>query len=393
MSKVLICGIGSTTFGDHSQRSIRSLATEASDIALQKAGITSDQIEKIFFANAAAGVVTQQEMIRGQVAFRQHGLAGTPLINIENACASGGSAVHLAFEAVRAGQADAVLVVGVEKLKHEEKMRAFKALHGSIDIEEHGEMSSGVQRTSSILMDLYANLAKEYLIKYRATPRDFAEVAVKNRLNAANNPHAHFRKPQTIEEVLNARMVCPPMTIPMCAPLTDGAVALVICSEQYAKKLKVPAVEILANSIACTPASGESPVSLASQKAYLAAKIGIHDLDLLELHDASAPAELFQYAEVGLCKEGEAHLLLRDGYTAIDGKLPVNTSGGLLSRGHALGATGCAQIAELCYQLSNQAGERQIQNVNTAMAINGGGWIGETYALSVATILKSYKSA
>jgi acetyl-CoA acetyltransferase len=393
MSKVLICGIGSTTFGDHSQRSIRSLATEASDIALQKAGITSDQIEKIFFANAAAGVVTQQEMIRGQVAFRQHGLAGTPLINIENACASGGSAVHLAFEAVRAGQADAVLVVGVEKLKHEEKMRAFKALHGSIDIEAHGEMSSGVQRPSSILMDLYANLAKEYLIKYRATPRDFAEVAVKNRLNAANNPHAHFRKPQTIEEVLNARMVCPPMTIPMCAPLTDGAVALVICSEQYAKKLKVPAVEILANSIACTPASGESPVSLASQKAYLAAKIGIHDLDLLELHDASAPAELFQYAEVGLCKEGEAHLLLRDGYTAIDGKLPVNTSGGLLSRGHALGATGCAQIAELCYQLSNQAGERQIQNVNTAMAINGGGWIGETYALSVATILKSYKSA
>lgn len=387
MSRALICGVGSTVFGDHSTRSTRSLVVEATDKALKEAGVAAADIERIFFGNAAAGVVTQQEMIRGQIAFREHELAGTPTINIENACASGGSALHLAYEAVRAGRAEAILVVGVEKLKHADKSRAFKALHGSIDIEEFGEMRENPPPTNSILMDLYAGLAGRYLDEFGAEPADFARVAIKNRANAVLNPLAQYRTPLSIDEVLSARMIAPPMTLPMCAPLTDAAVAIVVCSEGFASKLTGPKVAIDTCVIACTPRSGESPVSRASQQAYANTGLGVLDMDLLELHDASAPAELFQYAEIGLCKEGESHELIRSGYTELRGRLPVNTSGGLLSRGHALGATGCAQVAELYYQLTGQAGERQVVDAKRGMAINGGGWLGSTYALSVATIL------
>lgn len=390
MTKVLICGIGSTTFGDHSSRSTRSLVVEAADQALAKAGVSSQQIEKIFFGNAAAGVITQQEMIRGQVAFRLHDLAGVPLINVENACASGGSAIHLAFEAIRAGQADAILVVGVEKLKHPEKVRAFKALHGSIDTEEFGEMPEDPPPTNSILMDLYAGLAGQYLTRYGASPADFARVAVKNRSNAAMNPLAQFRTPMSVEDVLNARMIAEPMTLPMCAPLTDAAVAMVVCSERFAQRLSAPKVLIETCVVSCTPRSGESPVARAASLAYENSRSTASDFDLIELHDASAPAELFQYSEIGLCLEGEAHELVRSGYTDIGGKMPVNTSGGLLSRGHALGATGCAQVAELYYQLTGAAGQRQLTRASRGLAINGGGWLGETYALSVATILSKY---
>ncbi|MGQ0696782.1 MAG: thiolase family protein [Panacagrimonas sp.] len=389
MTKVLIAGAGLTAFGRQPGRGIRSLSVEAIDLALADAGAPAADVQRVFFGNAVAGVVTQQEMIRGQVALRHHGLARVPLINVENACASGGTALHLAYEAVRAGQFEVVMVVGVEQMNHADKSRPFNALHGSTDVEEIGEYLPGVMATHSILMGFYAGVARKFLEETGASAEDFGRVAVKNRQHAMANPIAQFRTAQTLEEVMAARLIVAPLTLPMCAPTTDGAGALLVCSEAYARKVGAKAVRLLTSQISGSPGPGRSPVAPAARMAYEATGLGPKDFDLIELHDAAAPAELLQYSEIGLCIEGEAHHLIRSGATQLGGKIPVNTSGGLLSRGHALGATGCAQVAELFLQLRGQTGARQVQNARTGLAINGGGWLADTYALTVATILQA----
>jgi len=385
MTRVVIAGVGMTPFGRYLNKGVRALASEAIDEALRDAGMGPHQVSRIYFANAAAGIITQQEMIRGQVALRKHALATVPLLNIENACASGGSALSLAYEAVESGYAEVALVVGAEQLNHTDKARPFNALRGATDIEDVGESIPGEVSANSLLMDFYAAVAQSYLDQYGASPGDFAMVAVKNRRNAVDNPLAHLRKPQTVEEVLSSRMIVPPLTLPMCSPTTDGGAALVLCSDSYARRAGCSAVEIIASQVA-SGASG-APVHDAARAAYEKAGIGPGDLSLIELHDAASPAELQQYHEIGLCGEGEGHLLIRAGSTNIDGKIPVNTSGGLLSRGHPLGATGCAQVVELVTQLRGRAEKRQVRSPRIAMAINGGGWLQGSYALAVATIL------
>src|ERR1700733_907361 len=193
-------------------------------------------------------------------------------------------------------------------------------------------------------MEYYGAVEQAYLDDYRATPEDFALVAVKNRRHAAANPLAHFRTPQTVQNVLNGRMIRSPLTLPMCSPLTDGAAALVICSESYARKLSVPALEIVASQLGAGTGKDSSPVGEAAQAAYRVSGYGPSDFDLIELHDAAAPAELLQYAEIGLCEEGQGHHLIRTGKTSLGGEIPVN--------------------------------------------INGGGWIDGTYAVAVSTIVK-----
>jgi acetyl-CoA acetyltransferase len=386
MTRVMITGAAMTAFGKHLDRGLRNLAVEAIDKALIDANIAPMDVSRVYFGNAAAGVVTQQEMIRGQVALRHHELARVPLVNFENACASGGSALSLGFEAVASGAAEVVLVVGVEQLNHADKSRPFNALRGSTDIGEIGEAEPHQPSTHSLLMDFYAGVAQSYLDKYGATARDFALVAVKNRRNAVDNPLAHLRKPQTVEDVLASRVIVAPLTLPMCSPTTDGAAALVLCSDSFARRNGRGAVELVTSRIAS--GAGGKPVGEAAKDAYERSSLGPEDLDLIELHDAAAPAELQQYYEIGLCGEGEGHQMVRRGDTNIDGRIPVNTSGGLLSRGHPLGATGCAQIVELADQLRGRAGKRQIESPRLAMAINGGGWLDGSYALAVATILK-----
>jgi acetyl-CoA acyltransferase len=388
VSRVLIAGIGMTPFGRFPGRGIRSLAVAAIDEALNDAGIPAKDISRIFFGNAVAGIVTQQEMIRGQVALRHHPLGGTALVNVENACASGGSALNLAYEAIAGGRAEIVLAVGAEQLNHDERARPFNALRGSTDVEDIGEWAPGDTASKSILMDYYAGVARRYLEEYDAKAEDFARVAVKNRHNAAYNTLAHFREPQTIEDVMGSRMIADPLRLAMCAPTTDGAAALVLCSEEYGRRLKRKPVHLVTSHIAAKPGRDLGPVGPAAKAAYEASGVGPHGFDLIELHDAAAPAELLQYAEIGLCKEGEAHHWVRDGRTELGGTTPVNTSGGLLSRGHPLGATGCAQVVELCVQMRGEAGRRQVKNARVGLAINGGGWLDGTYALAVATIVK-----
>jgi acetyl-CoA acyltransferase len=388
VSRVLIAGIGMTQFGRFPGRGIRSLAVAAIDEALTDAGIPARDVNRIFFGNAVAGIVAQQEMIRGQVALRHHPLGSTALVNVENACASGGSALNLAFEAVAGGRAEVVLAVGAEQLNHEDRARPFNALRGSTDIDEIGESVPGETPSKSILMDYYAGVARRYLEEYGAKPEDFARVAVKNRRNAAYNALAHFREPQTIEDVMGSRMIADPLRLAMCAPTTDGAAALVLCSQEYSRRLRRKPVHLVTSHIAAKPGPDRGPVGPAAKAAYEASGIGPHGFDLIELHDAAAPAELLQYAEIGLCKEGEAHYLIREGRTDLPGATPVNTSGGLLSRGHPLGATGCAQVVELCLQVRGEAGRRQVENARVGLAINGGGWLDGTYALAVATVVQ-----
>lgn len=386
MNRVMIAGVGMTHFGKHLGRGVRSLAVEAIDEAIEDAGADANDIARVYFGNAVAGIVTQQEMIRGQVALRRHALNGAALINVENACASGGSALSIGYEAIASGAVEAVMVVGAEQLNHQDRSRPFNALRGSTDIEDIGEAEPGQISANSLLMDFYAGVAQTYLDRYGATAEDFARVAVKNRANASHNPKAHLRSPQTLEEVLGARTIVAPLTLPMCSPTTDGGAALLLCSESYARSKVSDAVEL----VTCRLASGAKgdPVAAAARAAYETAGIGPKELDLMELHDAAAAAELIQYAEVGLCAEGEGFHLIRNGETEIGGRIPVNTSGGLLSRGHPLGATGCAQVVELVTQLRGRAEGRQVEGARQAMAINGGGWLDGAYALSVASILR-----
>lgn len=390
MRNVVIAGAGMTPFGRHPGLGIRAMASAASQEALKDAGLAASAIEKVYFGNAVAATVTEQDMIRGQVALRRSELARLPLINIENACASGSSALHLAFQTIAGGMAEVVLAVGAEQLTHEDKTRSFRALRGSTDIYEIGEAAPDENWTKSILMDFYAQEARNFLQRTSATTEDLARVAVKNRHHASLNPLAQFEAEQTIEQVLSARMIADPLTLPMCSPMTDGGAAVVLCSEEYAREnVSGPLVRILG----CELRGGlvDGPVDEASAAVFESSGVGVHDVQVIELHDAAAPAELIQYGEIGLCAKGEEHTLIRGGHTALGGRSPVNTSGGLMSRGHALGATGIAQLYELCTQLRGRAGDRQVADAVRGLAVNTGGWMAGSYAVAVATVLEAVR--
>lgn len=380
-------GAGMVRFTRDVQRSERSMVQNVAELALKDAGITASDVERVFSGNAAAGVVGGQEMIRGQVALQSTNLAGVPLVNVENACASSSSAANLAFEAILAGRCDVALVIGVEKLSHEDKTRAFTALAGATDVGSGESPPADRPATNSVFVNVYAEEAKRYIAEYGATVDDLAAVAVKNRRHGSLNPLAQYQAPQTREEVLASRTIVDPLTLPMCSPVTDGAAALVLCSDSFARRLGPTGCDMRATRLASGAGAGSQPVAAAARAAFDDAALAPDDLDLLELHDAAAPAEILQYAEIGLCAPGEGHLLVRSGATELGGKLPVNVSGGLLSRGHPIGATGCAQLVEIYEQLTDRAGPRQVENARVGMAVNAGGWLNGAYAASVASIL------
>jgi acetyl-CoA acyltransferase len=387
MTRVYIAGVGMTPFVSRTELSLRALAEMSAYEALADAGIAAADVGRVYFGNGAEGLLTGQEMIRGQVALRHGPLAGTPTVNVENACASGSTAVLSAFEAVQAGRCDIALAIGAEKLSNEDRHRTFAAIRGATDMAELDPAESGRVMKSSALLNVYAAEARDYLDAYGADVADFAAVAVKNRQHAALNPLAQYQKPQTIEDVLVARSVVEPLTLPMCSPTTDGSAAVAVVSEAYLRRSGGTGCEITAIELTAGRGAGFAPVARAAKAAYASAGLGPNDLDVLELHDASAPSEILQYAEVGLCETGQGHHLIRSGQTALGGQTPVNVSGGLLSRGHPLGATGCAQLVELYDQLVGRAGGRQVERARVGLAINAGGWLGGAYATAVATIL------
>lgn len=388
MRDVIVSGIGMTNFGKFLDRNNKSLAEEAVAAALKDAGITPDQVEQVVYGNSAAGVITGQEMIRAQSALRDTGLDGAPMFNIENACASSSSGFHLAWLMIASGQAECAIVVGSEKMTHEDKAVSFKAFAGGVDIDE--PLPEGFKAGSgSIFMDIYAVKARKFLAANGGTPEDFAQVVVKSRHAGSLNPIAQFRQPTTVEEVMQSRTISDPLTLFMCSSIGDGATAIVLTSEDFAKTLDTPKIKVRASAVVSAKAhdAKELVAVTASRKAYEIAGIGPEDLDVVELHDATAPAELIHYENIGLCAPGDAVKLLRSGDTAVGGRLPVNPSGGLMSRGHPIGATGAAQIIELVQHLRGTAGARQTEGAKVALAENNGGQLAGDSAVAVVTIL------
>ena len=388
-TRVAIAGIGMTAFGKFLDRSVRSLSEEAVRIALEDAGIGAERVERVYFGNAASGVITGQEMVRAQAALRNTGLMGKPMINVENACATGSTAFHLAWQCVEAGQADIVLVVGAEKLTHADKAVSFGAFGGAVDKEEvlpaHVGTGSG-----SIFMDIYAERTRRYMEATGTTAADIASVVVKSRHAASLNPFAQFRKMTTVDEVLAGRMISSPLTLPMCSSIGDGAAAIVLCSPKALAQLTgCRPVWVAASALVSGSADPTKPNATfrAAQAAYESASIGPAEVHVVEVHDASAPGELINCETLQLCEQGQAVELLRSGATDLGGKISVNPSGGLLSRGHPIGATGTAQIFELVQQLRGEAGKRQRPAAKVALAQNSGGQVGGDSAAAVCTIL------
>lgn len=390
MRKVVVGGVGMTPFGKFPDSTLKSLSEAAVSAALGDAGVTAAEVDQVFYGNAAAGVVSGQEMIRAEASLRNTGLDGKPMFNIENACASGSSALNLARLSVASGQVETALVVGVEKLTHEDKAISFGAFTKAVDLDE--PMPEGVTRgTGSVFMDLYAAKARKWMAATGAEASDFARVVVKSRHAGSLNPRAQFRKVTTVDEVLASRMISDPLTLFMCSSIGDGGAAVLVCSEEFAAKRDIRPVYLRASSIVSATAdgSGELVAVRAARAAYEEAGIGPSDVDVAELHDASAPAELIHYENLGFCAPGDAPKLIRSGETDIGGRISVNPSGGLLSRGHPLGATGVAQIVELTEQLRGTAGARQRPGARVALAENNGGQLAGDSAVALVTVLST----
>jgi acetyl-CoA acyltransferase len=392
MRDVYVAGAGMTRFGKFPDSSVRSLAEEATAAALGDAGLSPGRVETAFFANATAGILHGQEMIRGQVALRHTGLLGIPIVNVENACASASSAFHLAWMAVASGAADVALAVGSEKLSHPDKQKSFDAIGTAVDVEERAEMEARLGSADgkrSFFMDIYAGMARDYMARSGATREDFARIAVKNQAHGALNPLAQYGGRLTVDDVLASREVADPLTLLMCSPIGDGAAALVLCSPDVAARVgaEVTVAATVLVSGRDRTAADEPAVTRAAHRAYERAGLGPSDVDVVEVHDAAAPAELIVYEELGLCGPGEGPALLTSGATTLGGRVPVNPSGGLLAKGHPIGATGCAQLVELTDQLRGRCGDRQVEGASVALAENGGGFLGLDPAAVVITIL------
>ena len=366
-----------TAFGKQPEKSLRQLAGEAARAALADAGLGVDALDAVFAANCSAGLITGQESIRGQVSLKEAGIGGAPLFNVENACASGSSAVHLAAAYIRSGAAQCVLAIGYEKMVSEDRTAPFRAIEACSDLEELATLKARLGPEAakrSIFMDFYAEKVKRYFAQSGANVRHLAAIAAKNHTNGARNPYAQSRTPQTPESVMASREVVEPLTLLMCSPISDGAAATIIASPDWARA-HAKAGPCIAASLLRSDSfkeTGSQTAELAAQ-AYAIAGIRAADIDVAEVHDATAAGELFEYENLGLAAPGEGWKLVEAGGASLGGRVPVNPSGGLLARGHPLGATGVAQICELAWQLRGDAGERQVKGAEVAVAQCAGG--------------------
>lgn len=409
-SQVYVVGVGMTPFGKHLDKTIKELTTSATSMALNDAGCTGAQLEAAFFSNSTQGHMEGQDMIRGQIALRSMGIQGIPVVNVENACASASSAFHLAVKYVDSGAADIALAVGAEKMLSADRELMFSLFDGAWDVHESMnsrdvllKMGSGVivpegttsPKPYSVFMDIYAAMGRMHMREFGTTQRHFAAVSAKNHKHSVNNPFSQYRDAYTIEQILAAPPITYPLTLPMCSPISDGAAAAVVCNEAGLRRLKVAngrAVRVLASVMQMGSDRDATDlenhlVRLASRKAYEQAGIGAADISVAEVHDATAIGEIIQSEVLGFCPLGEGGWLAESGETSIGGRIPINPSGGLESKGHPVGATGLAQIFELVMQLRGEAGVRQVSGARLALAENGGGLYGVEEAVACITIL------
>ncbi|MFL5591787.1 MAG: thiolase family protein [Ktedonobacteraceae bacterium] len=390
MQKVRVVGAGMSKFGKFMNRGLRDLAEEAVRNAIEDAGIDKKEVRAAYVGNSVAGLITGQETIRGQVVLRKTGLLGIPIVNVENACASASTAFHLGWMAISSGMYDCVLALGVEKLSDPDKAKSLRAFNSAVDVSELAEIEKRLGRDAegaegrSLFMDLYISMLSSGASANQdamggVTREQMALVSVKNHYHGSLNPYAQYREEVTLEQVLQSRPVVGPLTVLMCSPLGDGAAAALLVSEEFArsKGLKGPRVDasVLVSGRGDDRSMKPSTRRAAAQ-AYEMAGIGPEDVDVAEVHDAVAPAEIGIYEDLGFCAPGDGPKLIEDRVTWLGGRLPVNTSGGLLSRGHPIGATGLGQIVEIVWQLQGKGGNRQVENCKVGLTENGGGHIG-----------------
>lgn len=403
-----IAGVGMTNFTKHADRTLKSLSIEAINEALTDAGVEAKQLEAAYMATAATAVTVGQVMVPGQAALREMGIGRIPVINVENACASAATSFQQACTMVSHGVYDIVLAVGFEKLYCEDKSKTFSVFTGAVDFESFSEVTEtiygrikaaginvddeGAGNTRSLFMDIYAAMAVEHMRDYGSTREDFAAVSAKTSFHGSLNPRAQYKDVLTKEDVLATREISYPLTLGMCSPIGDGAAAAVIVSEKMAKQLggsRTIKVRASVLKSGWDYEDGQPGVTeTVAKETYDLASIGPDELDVVELHDASAPAELMYYETLGLCPKGEGASFIRDGHSKLGGKMPVNPSGGLLRKGHPVGATGLAQVHELVTQLRGEAGQRQVEGAKIGLAENGGGYIGKDAAAMVISILE-----
>jgi acetyl-CoA acetyltransferase len=396
MREVYVIGIGHTPFGKFLERNVKSLAAEAVTGALADAHIEKSQLDAAFFGNAMQGLVTRQEMVRGQIALRPLGIERIPIVNCENACATGSTAFHLAWQSISGGHAEVALAVGAEKLYMEDTKRMFENYDVGMDMEviedlrkkwaeeakKVGGQKGGEDLPRSFAMDMYADKCRTHMKAFGTTQRDLAVIASKNHNHSVHSPYAQYRKPMSVEEVLAGRLVVYPLTAPMCAPVGDGGTAAVLCSGDYLKRLKETRPVKVRASVLGSGADrpeGFGPDHISARlgkQAYEMASLGPANIDVIELHDATSMGEIINFEGLGFCSWGEAAAVARSGATSLGGKIPVNPSGGLVSKGHPLGATGIGQIAEIVMQLRGEAGKRQVEGARIGMTENGGGALG-----------------
>ena len=363
---VCVHGTGIIPFGRYPDRTLEDLAVPAAAGALAEAAATGDGIDAVYCGNVYGGMLPAH-----RIAARL-GLTGRPAYNVEAACSSSAVALHLAVAAIRAGQLETALVIGVEQLS------VFG--RGTLRLNaDDPEIAEGLTMPAA-----YAMRAQRYRADFGAAEDAFDMVTVKNRANGALNPRAHFQQPVTLEQVRDSRPVADPLRLLHCCPNTDGAAAILLCSQDFAKSLGTATVRVLASVVRSgafhtgyRDMTWPDITYRAAEGAYQMSGVGPSDLDLVELHDAFSVSELLHAEALGLAERGQAHRRLADGDYHRDGKTPINPSGGLMSRGHPVGATGVMQICESYWQLTGQAGSLQLPNPRIALThVTGGGIFG-----------------
>ena len=372
MRDVAIIGIGIMKWGELWEKSLRDIFVEASLNAIDDAGV--DQIDSMYIGCMSSGLFVGQEHL-GSLLADYLGVRPIPATRVESACASGGLALRQAFIEVASGMNDIVLAGGVEKMTDVGGNEATYALGTAGDQEYEGY--HGIT-----FPGLYSMIARAHMHKYGTTREQLAHVAVKNHKHGSMNPNAQFPFEVTVEQVINATMVADPLTILDCSPITDGAAAVIVCPYEMAKKIsKKPVVKIIGTGHATDTIALHSrddvtwlnATEKAGKMAYGMAGKKPDDIDVVEVHDCFTIAEICVLEALGFAERGKGGEMVESGMTSLGGKIPVNTSGGLKSKGHPVGATGIAQVHELVTQLRGDAGERQVENARVGLSQNMGG--------------------
>ncbi len=363
MRKVAVIGVGNSKFGNRQDVNVTELAFEAVKPAMEDAGITPKDIEFVAVGSAGAGA-WYEEALPAVITAEYCGLTGAGLVRCEAACASGSAAVFTVYSAIASGQIDIGMAIGLEKMREVDTPTVVEFIGRA------GYYLWEFHNFGMTFPAYYAMHATAHMAKYGTTEEDLALVAVKNHKYAAMNPVAHFQKEITIDEALSSYPVAWPLKLYDCCPVTDGAAAVILASEEKVKELKID-TPVWIESIGYSSGTGnlsrrDTYVGLkssviAAQKAYKKAGVGPEDIEVATVHDCFTIAEIMAYEDLGFCKKGEGPKLLREGQTEIGGKIPVNVDGGLKAKGHPIGATGCSMVYELTKQLREEAEKRQRQ--------------------------------